>query len=132
MGLQMQQLDIKHSDKLTDLLQTLEFVGRETFMGVCRNLSNDVFKVRHANEKLKLTPEAELLVWVIGESFSQCRNSQHDIDWFFNDDSAFVGYCNVLGINVNALREILSRVNKHVFIYQFKKKERENAENVLP
>lgn len=125
MGLQMQQLDIKHSDKITDLLLTLEFVGRETFMGVCRNLSNDVFKVRFNNEKLKLIPEAELLVWIIGESFAQCK-SEHEIDWFFNDESAFVGYCNVLGINVNALREILSRANKYVFIYQFKKKEREN------
>lgn len=126
----MQQLEIKHSDKLTDLLQTLEFVGRETFMGVCRNLSNDVFKVRHQGEKLKLNPDAELLIWIMGESFSQCR-SDHEIDWFFDDNSAFVGYCNVLGINVNALREILSRVNKHVFIYQFKKKER-HEKDVLP
>lgn len=123
------QLEIKYSDELTAALEGMEFIGRETFMGVCRNLSNDVFKLRYNNEKLKLVPEAELLIWIIGESFAQCR-SDNEITWFFDDNSAFVGYCNVLGINVGSLREILSRANKHVFIYKFKKAK--NEKDVLP
>ena len=91
-------------------------------MSVCRNLSNDVFKVRHHGEKLKLIPECELLIWIIGEAYSQCRNP-NDISWFYDNDSAFVGYCNLLGINYQSLREILSRCNKYVFIHNFKKME---------
>jgi hypothetical protein len=123
MGLQMQQLEIKHSDTLTELLKGREFFDSNKFMDICRYALHPCLQVRNAGFKVKGTNEAEFLIQAFGVNYGLCRDESY-IAWFYDVD--FELCCDDLGINVEYAREMLEKMNKHVFIYQFKKKEREN------
>lgn len=91
--------------------ESRQFGTAEQFMTILRRALPSHLR---ANQGLKGTPEAELVLHILQQGWKDLGGRATQ-DWWFKDGSGFHYYCDILGLSVQDLRDYATRANQAYF-----------------